>query len=265
MESLEISQHYELTGRDLVKDRVLQIAPWVAPVALSVVPAAVLFILGLVLAASPPATAVFFFFALVSLIAGLLIGLGIAGGLFWYRQSWLRKLREMLAVDGIRAEEVRFFMHELSGQEKRALREIEKSNRLLGDAYRETLASRLTASRILKTTKKELFLIGRREGKLKLLKTENAGHLREELSEDRARMQEIQKEGKAMKAEAETRLQMIEAASRRGTSFADTELALKKLSARSEQLPLALEAVKMEEDLRRELEAEAKKAGELAD
>ena len=59
-----------------------------------------------------------------------------------------------------------------------------------------------------------------------------------------------------MRVEAETRLQMIEAASRRGTNFSDTELALKRLTARSAELPLALEALKMEEEIRRELEKE---------
>jgi hypothetical protein len=38
--------------------------------------------------------------------------------------------------------------------------------------------------------------------------------------------------------------------------MADTELALKKLSARASELPLALEALKMEEEIRRELETE---------
>jgi len=59
-----------------------------------------------------------------------------------------------------------------------------------------------------------------------------------------------------MHIEAETRLQMIEAAARRGGSVAETELALKKLSARTAELPLALESAKMEEEIRRELEKE---------
>ena len=37
--------------------------------------------------------------------------------------------------------------------------------------------------------------------------------------------------------------------------MADSELALKKLSARTAELPLALEALKMEEEIRRELES----------
>mgnify|MGYP001254984682 FL=1 len=59
-----------------------------------------------------------------------------------------------------------------------------------------------------------------------------------------------------MLAEAESRLQMIEAAARRQGGLADSELALKKLSARSSELPLALEAAKMSEEIRLELENE---------
>jgi hypothetical protein len=59
-----------------------------------------------------------------------------------------------------------------------------------------------------------------------------------------------------MLAEAESRLHMIEAAAMRGSNIADNELALKKLTARTSELPLALEAAKMEEEIRRELEKE---------
>ena len=57
-----------------------------------------------------------------------------------------------------------------------------------------------------------------------------------------------------MLTEAEARLQMIEAAASRGGTLADSELALKKLSARTKELPLALESAKMAEEIRRELE-----------
>ena len=59
-----------------------------------------------------------------------------------------------------------------------------------------------------------------------------------------------------MLIEAETRLQMIEAASMRGGGLADSELALKKLSARTADLPIALEQAKMAEEIRAELENE---------
>ena len=49
---------------------------------------------------------------------------------------------------------------------------------------------------------------------------------------------------------------MIEAASRRGTNLVDNELALKKLSARTADLPLALESARMDDEIRREIEKE---------
>jgi hypothetical protein len=49
---------------------------------------------------------------------------------------------------------------------------------------------------------------------------------------------------------------MIEVASLRGSSIADSEIALKKLSARASELPLALESAKMAEEIREELEKE---------
>jgi len=261
MSDLE-TRHYELTRRDLLKDNVLRWGPLAVPPLVSVLPALVLFIAGLVFGSSPAGTAVFIFSALITLIVGFIFGLIVSGALLIYRQSWLANLRERLAVDGIKASEVRFFTRELKTPEKKALKEIERSNPLLGDAYRETLASRLTAARILKTTKQELMLIQRRESKLKYLKrSDNSQGLQEDLKSDRRRLSEIQDSAKEMRVEAEMRLQMIEAASRRGTNLADTELALNKLRAHTEELPLALEAVKMEDEMRRELEREAQ-AGE---
>jgi hypothetical protein len=59
-----------------------------------------------------------------------------------------------------------------------------------------------------------------------------------------------------MLAEAETRLQMIEAAALRGGGLADSELALKKLTARTAELPIALEAAREHQEVLAELEAE---------
>ncbi len=84
--------------------------------------------------------------------------------------------------------------------------------------------------------------------------------MQNELKEDLKKLNQIKTEAEEMRIEAETRLQMIDAASRRGTNLADSELALKKLSARTAQLPLALESAKMEDEIRRELE---KEMGEL--
>jgi hypothetical protein len=216
----------------------------------------IFFILFLLFGSTPPTAATFFFLSLISLFVGFFLGLIVSGILLFYRSRWLSQIRERIAVDGIRTEEVHWFQNELTTTEKKSLKDIESSNRLLADAYRETLASRLTAARIQKSTKNELLLVQRRQNKLKYLKTDTSAELQEQLKNDREKLEEIKRESEQMRMEAETRLQMIEAASRRGVNMADTELALKKLSARASELPLALEALKMEEEIRRELENE---------
>ena len=246
-----LERNYEVTRRDLAKDKVLKVGAWLMPLVLSIIPAVIFFVLYLLVGAIP-----LFFFSLISLVVGFFLGLIISGILLFYRQHWLAQIRERIAVDGIKTEEVRWFQNELTTAEKKALKEIESQNLLLADAYRETLASRLTATRISKTTKKELLLVQRRQNKLKYLKTDAAAELQEQLKTDQAKLEEIKSESEQMRMEAETRLQMIEAAGRRGVNMADTEMALKRLTARSAELPLALEALKMEEEIRKELESE---------
>ena len=249
---------YEITRRDAAKDKVLKYGAWLAPVTLSLVPAVTLFILSLL--ATGATTAMFVFFSIIALIVGFVFGLMITGGILYYRSRWLADVRERLAVDGIKANEVEWFRHELTTTERKSLKEIEAKDLMLGDAFRDTLAARLTATRILKSTKQELMLVQRRQGKLKYLKSENSANLQEELKTDHEKLNKIKTEAEELRIEAETRLQMIEAASRRGGSVADTELALKKLSARTAELPLALESARMEDEMRRELEKELDEA-----
>jgi len=251
-----LERRYDVTRRDLAKEKALKYGAWIAPLLLSLVPALLFFILFLLFGSTPPTAAVFFFLSIISLAVGFFLGLIVSGILLYYRKRWLAEIRERIAVDGIKAEEVHWFQNELTTAEKQSLKDIESRDRLLADAYRETLASRLTAARIAKTTKTELLLVQRRENKLNYLKTDASADLKEELKTDREKLEEIKREAEQMRMEAETRLQMIEAATRRGGNLADTQLALKRLTARSSELPLALEALKMEEEIRRELEKE---------
>ena len=154
---------YEITRRDVAKDKLLKYGAWLAPVTLSLVPAVILFILSL--PASGSAAAALVFFSLIALVVGFIFGLMITGGILYYRSKWLADVRERLAVDGIKANEVEWFKHELTTNEKKSLKEIEAKDLLLGDAFRDSLAARMTATRILKSTKKELLLIQRRQGK----------------------------------------------------------------------------------------------------
>lgn len=244
-----IESNYEITRKDIAKDKVLKYSAWLAPILLPGIPALIMILLGIFLA-SPFLAAL----AFVWLIGGFILGLITSAILLIFRQNWLANIREQIAVDGIKTEEVEWFRHELTSAERKSLKELENQNRLLGDAYRETLASRLTATRIVKTTKNELQLVRRREGKLKNLKSDATTDLQKVLKNDREKLEEIKKEAEQMRIEAETRLQLIEAASRRGTNLADTEMALKKLTIRASELPLALEAIRMEEEIRKELE-----------
>ncbi len=255
----ELEPRYEVTRKDLTKDKALKFGAWAVPILLAIIPAFVFFALFLFSTATPTAFT-FLFLSLATLVGGFLLGLIFTGGLLYYRSNWLKQVRERIAVDGIKAQEVDWFKNELTTTEKKSLKEIEAKNLLLADAFRDTLAARLTAARILKSSKQELLLVERRQNKLKYLKSENSTNLQNELKEDLKKLNQIKTEAEEMRVEAETRLQMIEAASRRGTNLADNDLALKKLAARTAELPMALESARMEDEIRRELEKEMDEA-----
>jgi hypothetical protein len=247
---------YDVTNKDLAKGRNMKIGAVAAPVALTILPAIVFSILFILFAATPGAAISLIFFGVLSTIIGLVIGLTITGLLMYRLSNWTREMRERIAADGIKAEEIDWFTKELKGSERKALKAMQAADPLLEDAFRETLASRLTATRIVKSSKRELLLAERRRTKLKYLKSENSESFQEEIKKDIDKLSSINTEAKQMLAESETRLQMIEAAAMRGSNMADSELALKKLTARTAELPLALEAAKMEDEIRRELEKE---------
>jgi len=252
----EIGPRSDITKRDLAKGRNLAIAAAASPVVLTGVPLIGFFVLLLLFSWTPPIAATIFFFGLLLTIIGAMVGFGLTGFFSYRRAAWTRDMRERIAASGIRAEEIEWFRHELKSSEKRALNEISRRDPLLADAYRETLASRLTATRIVRSSKKELLLAQRRQNKMKYSKSKNLTSFQKQIGEDISKISGINSEAKQMLGEAEARLQMIEAATARGTSLADSELALKKLSARASELPIALESAKMEEDIRRELEEE---------
>lgn len=254
----ELVSKYDISKRELSRGRRLKIAAFSAPLVLAGVPALVFLFLMLVFGSTPPIAATFFFIGLILTIVGFVVGLGFSGFFAYRHSSWTSEMRERIAADGIRAEEIEWFKNELRTNEKRMLREM-RTDPLLEDAYRETLASRLTATRIVKSSKKELMLAKRRQTKLRQLmklNSESAERFNAEIKNDLDKIGSINDEAKAMLAEAESRLQMIEAAAARGSHLADSELALKKLSARAAELPLALEEAKMTEEIRRELDEE---------
>jgi hypothetical protein len=258
----ELVSKYDISKRDLARGRNLKIGAVAAPLVLAGVPKVIFLLLMFLFGSTPPIAATLFFIGLMLALVGFIVGL-VLSGVFIYRHiNWTKEMRERIAADGIKAEEIDWFKNELNANEKRMLREMRRADPLLEDAYRETLASRLTATRIVGSSRKELMLAKRRQLKLKQLKrlnSESAEQFNAEIERDLKKIESINDEAKQMLAEAESRLQMIEAASVRGSKLADSELALKKLSSRAAELPLALEEAKMAEEIRRELDEETEK------
>ena len=251
-----LSGKYQIRKRDLAQGRNLKIGAVAAPIALGGVPVILAFILTFLFGTTPPAAASILFLGLIISVIGFLVGLGLSAFLLYRHSRWTDEMRERIAADGIRADEIEWFKNELRPAEKRSLRELNSGDPMILDAYRETLASRLTASRIIRTAQKEKALMQRRQNKLRSLRSQNSSDFVAQIDDDVKRLAGIQEEAKNMLAEAESRLHIIEAAAARGSSLADSELALKKLSARATELPLALESARMTEEIRRELESE---------
>ncbi len=246
----------KITPTDMRRGRRLKAGAIAAPIALPILPAIITLMLVLLTASGPPAAVAILFFGAIATGIAFITGLIISGILIAKRVSWTKEMRERIAANGIRAQEIDWFRHELKPGEKRALRLIEARDLLLADAYRETLASRLTATRIVRSSKRELQYAKRRQSSLKQLKSARSQDFQEQVGKDIEKISGIHDEARLMLSEAEARLQMIEAAATRGGTLADQEIALKKLNARTAELPLALEAAKMADEIRLELERE---------
>jgi hypothetical protein len=145
-----------------------------------------------------------------------------------------------------------WFTPELSSAERKSLAEIQSQNRLLGDAYLETLAARLTASRIRKRAGQELLRVERRINQARMLAGVDTSELLSDLDRDRERYANLKSEANARLSEARVRLQTIEAAATRSLNETETEQMLRRLTAAQEQLPLVMEMAKLEQDALRE-------------
>src|SRR5215831_13093568 len=108
----------KLTTREKRLARVWATAPWLALAGVTVAPPAAL-LLGYLLSGFSP---LFLLLAITSAPVSLIIAIVVMLFLLMYRRRWTRQLRERLASDGITADEVGFFLNELTSGEKRSLR-----------------------------------------------------------------------------------------------------------------------------------------------
>jgi len=246
-----------LTSRDQRMADILRWTPWLALPVISVGPslvASLIYFLSLGNAAFLLLAITLFPFALVAAIITTIV-------LLFYRRGWTKRVRERLALDGITADEVDWFRSELTTNERRALKEMDRKQPLLADAYRETLALRLNASRVIASARRDLLEVERRSNRASYLRGAETAALLEDLRRDQARLTTVKREGSSRLDEAQTRLQMIEAAASRGASWSETSYMLQRLDEGQRNVPLGLETTREQqrllEDAQRELRDEA--------
>jgi hypothetical protein len=246
-----------LSTRERMMGRILKWAPWLSPF-LVALPLPVFFLVLYFISSVTETAAIYMLLALSSLAIGAVAGLGVMIFLLFYRKRWMKRIRDKIAADGITVDELPWFMTELTTAERQALKSIEGQNPLLADAYRETLAARLTASRVLQSAKRDLLLVERRSNRVSYIQGTDTTSLQQELRADRARLEHVRAEAAERRAEAEARLQMIEAAVSRGASWEETNFALQRLGAGRDQLPLALEVARLEQEAREDTDRHAR-------
>jgi uncharacterized membrane protein len=195
-------------------------------------------------------------FAMTSLVVFSVFGIAVAAVVFLYRRFWERRLRERLAADGVTADELSLFASELTAEQRRTLREMEAQNPLLADAYRETLAARLTAARVLARAAGDAEQVERRLQNAAGLEAAGRAELEQDLHRDRVRLERVRREADGHAREMDARLQMIEAIASRDASQAETELALKRLGSVRENRPLTLDSIRQEQEALEEIESE---------
>lgn len=248
----------KLTARDKKIARFLNWLSWLSP-PLVAFPVPLLFLVFFLTSLSTESAVFYLFFA------GLTFGIGAFAALVLfillriYRQRWLKRLRDRLAADGITANELVWFMPELTSAEKKTLRETSDQNPLLGDAYRETLAERITASRIIARADRELIKVRSRIRRAQALRGADTATLMKDLESDQLQLQKLKGEANGRLLETKARLQTIEAAASRSLNETETSSMLRRLTATQEHLPLVIEMERLERETLHEAERELKK------
>lgn len=248
---LQTSQDGKLSGKDAKTATLLKHAPWIA-VLLTSIPVPLVLLVLFILATTTESAAIFLLLAGLSLAVGFALGLVIAAILLIYRKSWLSKLRDRLASDGITANEVVWFRSELTSAERKSLAEMKQSNPLLADAFLETLASRLTASRIMARSRKEILKVERHINRARTVRTPESAALQKDLAEDHERLKNVYSQATEHLNQAKTRLQVIEATANRKLSQGETDQMMRRLGSAQDQLPLVLEIAQLEQQILRE-------------
>jgi hypothetical protein len=251
MTSLTNQTTGKLSGKDAKTAALLKYSPWIA-VFLTSIPVPLVWLVFFILSTTTESAAIYLLLAGLSLAIGFALGLVIAAILLIYRKSWLSRLRDRLASDGITANEVVWFRSELTSAERKSLAEMERSNPLLADAYLETLASRLTASRIMARSRKEILKVERHINRARTVRTSESDALQKDLAEDHKRLKAVYSQATEHLNQAKTRLLVIETTANRKLTQGETDQMMRRLGATQDQLPLVLEIAQLEQQILRD-------------
>jgi hypothetical protein len=233
--------------------QLLRWTPWLMLV-LVTLPFPIVFLLLFLVAGTTESAAIYLLLSFVSMGLGLVVGLVVLISLLLYRKRWHGRLRDRLAADGITAAEVPWFASELSSEERKIWDELKQKNPLLADAYCETLAARLTATRIIARARGETLKVERQINRTRNIRDVDTSSLLNDLIADRQLSEKLRKEATVRLSEARARLQTIEAAANRRLSHKETDLMLRRLAASQEHFPLALEMASLEQQALSELD-----------
>jgi len=243
----------KLTSRDERVARLLRWTPWLS-FALVTVPLPVLFLLLFLTTTTTDSAAVYLLLSFVSTGLGLVVGLFVFILLLFYSRRWHRRLGDKLAADGITASEVVWFTSELTSEERTTWQELKEKNPLLADAYCETLAARLTATRIISRTRAEILRVERQRNRTRNIHGADTASILNDLISDRKRLEDLRQEATIRLSEAKARLQIIEATANRSLSKNETDLMLQRLIASQQQVPLALKMANLEQEADSEID-----------
>jgi hypothetical protein len=233
--------------------QLLSWAPWLSFFMVSL-PVPIVFLVLFLAAGTTEAAAIYLLLSFVSLGLGLVVGLLVLFMLLFYRRRWQSRFRDRLASDGITAAEVPWFTSELSSEERKTWGELKQKNPLLADAYCETLAARLTATRIIARARGETLKVERQINRTRNIRGVDTTKLLADLLSDRQRSDQLRQEATVRLSETKARLQTIEAAANRSLSQTETDVMLRRLAASQEHFPLALEIANLEEAALREID-----------
>lgn len=233
--------------------QLLRWTPWLMLV-LVTLPFPIVFLVLFLAAGTTESAAIYLLLSFVSMGLGLVVGLVVLIFLMLYRKRWHGRLRDRLAADGITAAEVPWFASELSSEERKIWGELKQNNPLLADAYCETLAARLTATRIIARARGETLKVERQINRTRNIRDVDTSSLLNDLIADRQLSEKLRREATVRLSEAKARLQTIEAAANRRLSQKETDLMLRRLAASQEHFPLALEMASLEQEALSELD-----------